>query len=142
MTGLLRLFRLSRYGLAGLALVLSVAADGKAQSNDWLLGAWSGTWKQADRSGPIAFTFREESGMLKWTMTIPVRGGTAEAEGVVTKFDASSAELEGKFTAHTLNGWLGSGYKVHVTGTTNALSGWAIAERTKSPTTVELTKGK
>ena len=93
---LLTLLRLSQYGLAVIALVLSLSADGNAQSQEWLLGNWSGTFRIGTlgaASNPATLTIRDEAGTLKWTWTGTPRAGTAVAEGIVTKADASSAEL-------------------------------------------------
>jgi hypothetical protein len=132
------------YGLASViaALVLSLVGDGHASSHEWLLGVWSGTFSQTGGSGPVTLTIRDEAGTLKWTWTATPRSGTAEAEGIVTEFDASSAEIEGKFTAHWINGYIGTGYKAILAGSPSTLSGSGITARGNVPTTMELTKRK
>jgi hypothetical protein len=68
--------------------------------------------------------------------------GTPPEEGIATKIDASSVELEGKFISHWVRGYVGIGLKMSLTGSLSALSGSPITERGNIPTTVELTKAK
>jgi hypothetical protein len=131
-----------RFGWIVVGLVLLLVGDGHASSHEWLLGVWSGTFTQQTGSGPCTLTVRDEAGKLKWTWTATPRGGKAEAEGVVTRFDASSAEIEGKFTSHWINGYLGTGLKMSLAGSPSRLSGSGVSERGNIPTTLELTKGK
>jgi hypothetical protein len=145
MTALLNVLRLSQCGWAVMALVLSLAADGNAQSQEWLLGMWSGTFRistLAGGSNPATLTIRDEAGTLKWTWTGTPRMGTAVAEGIVTKFDASSVELEGKFVSHWVPVFLGTGFRMSLTGSPSALSGSSISERSNTSATQEFTKGK
>lgn len=141
-----RLVRLSPCGLAVIALVLSVAADGVAQSHEWLLGRWSGTYGEATTpgmsSGSGTLTVREEAGTLKWTWTGVGRGGKTEAEGVVTKVDASSAELQGKLTFHYVPTFIGISVKLSLTLSPSGLSGTGWNEQLDSTGVWEFTKGK
>ncbi len=147
MTAPLRFFRLSQCGFAVIALVLSMAADGTAQSHEWLVGMWSGTYTQRVGATPVSgtatLTVREEAGTLKWTRTgESSREGKAVAEGVVTKVDASSAEFEGKYISHWLPRYIGTGTTMSLTRSPSGLSGGSMSELGRFPTTLELTKGK
>jgi hypothetical protein len=135
-------YRKSRLGWIILGLVLFLVGEGYASGYEWLLGVWSGTYTQTTTSGPATLTIRDEVGTLKWTFTATPRNGKAEAEGIVTTFDASSAEFEGKFTSHWISGYIGTGTKMILTGSPSALSGSSITERGNIPTALELTKGK
>lgn len=141
-----RLVRLSSCGLVVIALLLSVAANGNAQSHEWLLGNWSGTYGDAATpgvsSGSGTLTVREEAGTLKWTWTGVGRGGKTEAEGVVTKVDASSAELQGKLTFHYVPTFIGVSVKLSLTVSPSGLSGKGWNERLDSTGAWEFTRGK
>ena len=141
-----RLVRLSPCGLVVIALVLSVAADGDAQSHEWLLGNWSGTYREAATpgvsSGSGTLTVREEAGTLKWTWTGMGRGGKTEAEGVVTKADASSAELQGKLTFHYVPTFIGVSVRVRLAVSPSGLSGTGWNDQLDSTGVWEFTKEK
>src|SRR5512132_2868573 len=141
-----RLVRLSLCGLVLIALVLSVAADGNAQSHEWLLGNWSGTNREATTPGMSSasgtLTVREEAGTLKWTWTGVGRGGKSEAEGVVTKVDASSAELRGTLTFHYVPTFIGMNVKVSLTASPSGLSGTGWNDNVNSTSVWEFTKAK
>ena len=141
-----RLVRLSPCGLVVIALVLSVAADGSAQSHEWLLGDWSGTYREATTpgvsSGSGTLTVREEAGTLKWTWTGVGRGGKTEAEGVVTRVDASSAELQGKLTYHYVPTFIGVSVTVRLAVSPSGLSGTGWNDQLNSTGMWEFTKGK
>lgn len=142
MTAVLNVLRFSRCGWAVIALLLSIAADGNAQSHEWLVGLWSGTYTQLLRPVSCTLAVRDEGGKLQWTFTANRREGPFEAEGIVTKFDASSAELEGKFISHFTQDYVGTGFKMTLTGSPNTLSGSWITERGSIPATLKLIKGK
>jgi hypothetical protein len=142
-----RLVRLSQCNWVVIALVLSVAADGNAQSHKWLLGNWSGTFGDAatpgTSSGSGTLTVREEAGALIWTWTGVVSGaGKTEAEGVVTKVDASSAELQGKLTSHYVPTFIGVSVKVNLRTSPSGLSGTGWNEQINSTTAWQFTKKK
>ena len=138
--------RLSQCGLVVIALVLSVAADGNAQSHEWLLGNWSGTYGEAREPGISSasgtLTVREERGTLKWTWTGVGRGGKSEAEGVVTEVDASSAELRGTLTFHYVPTFIGMSVKVSLRDSPSGLSGTGWNDQINSTAVWEFTKGK
>ena len=128
-----RFVRLSQCALVVMALVLSVAADGNAQSHEWLLGNWAGTFGEATTpgmsSGSGTLTVREEAGTLKWTWTGVVSGaGKTEAEGVVTKVDASSAELQGKLTSHYIPTYSHL-HRCQREGESQGLTEWPVRDR-------------
>src|SRR4029453_12204885 len=142
-----RFVRLSQCALVVMALVLSVAADGNAQSHEWLLGNWAGTFGEPTTSGMSSgsgtLTVREEAGTLKWTWTGVVSGGgKTEAEGVVTKVDASSAELQGKLTSHYIPTFIGVSVKVSLRASPSGLSGTGWNEQINSTTAWQFTKAK
>lgn len=141
-----RFVRLSQCGLVVIALVLSVAADGNAQSHEWLLGNWAGTYSEATEPGISSasgtLTVREEGGTLKWTWTGVGRGGKSEAEGVVTKVDASSAELRGTLTFHFVPTFIGMSVKVSLTVSPSGLSGTGWNDQINPTAVWEFTKGK
>ena len=142
-----RFVRLSQCGWVVIALVLSVAADGNAQSHEWLLGKWSGPFGEAKTPGTSAgsgtLTVREEAGTLKWTWTGVVSGGgNIEAEGVVTKVDASSAELQGKLTFHYIPTFIGVSVKANFRPSPSGLSGTGWNDQINSTTAWELTREK
>ena len=141
-----RFVRLSQCGLVVIALVLSVAADGNAQSHEWLLGNWPGTYGEAAEPGISSasgtLTVREEGGTLKWTWTGVGRGGKSEAEGVVTKVDASSAELQGKLIFHYIRTFIGVSVKMSLRVSPSGLSGTGWNDQINSTIAWEFTKGK
>jgi len=141
-----RLVRLSQRGLVVIALVLSVAADGNAQSHEWLLGNWSGTYREATTPGISSasgtLTVREEAGTLKWTWTGVGTGGKSEAEGVVTKVDASSAELQGKLTSHFIPTFVGMSVRATLAVSPSGLSGTGWNDQINSTAVWEFTKRK
>ena len=142
-----RLVRLSQCGLVVIALVLAVAADGNAQSHKWLLGDWSGTFGKGTTAGTSSgsgtLTVREEAGTLKWTWTGVVSGqGKTEAEGIVTKVDASSAELQGKLIFHYIPTFIGVSVKMSLRVSPSGLSGAGWNDQINSTIPWEFTKGK
>lgn len=141
-----RIVRLSQWAVVVIALVLSVAADGNAQSHEWLLGNWSGTYSEATEPGISSasgtLTVREEGGTLKWTWTGVGRGGKSEAEGVVTNVDASSAELRGTLTFHYVPTFIGMSVKVSLRVSPSGLSGTGWNDKINSTAVWEFTKGK
>jgi hypothetical protein len=142
MKPLLRLLRLSQYGWAVIALVLSVAADGNAQSHEWLVGVWTGPVIQVGYTGSFTLTVREEGGNIKWMSVSEGRRNRYEAEGIVTRVDDSSAELEGKYIASTFTRNIGTGLKISVTRSSDSISALAMGERAQQPFEIKLTKGK
>jgi len=141
-TPLLRFFRFSLYGLGVIALVLSLAADGDAQSNEWLIGVWSSEGGIGALASRGTYTFRNEGGVLKWATTFEGRNFKMAAEGVVVSSDASSAELTGKYTSATNQEYVGSGVKVSLKGSPSALTGSGISEYGNRAWTMTLTKNK
>ena len=139
-----RIVRLSQWGVVVIALVLSVTADGNAQSHEWLLGDWSGTYSQPTEPGISSasgtLTVREEGGTLKWTWTGVGKGGKSEAEGVVTKVDASSAELQGKLTDHYVPTFIGMSVKVSLRVSPSGLSGTGWNDQINSTAVWQFTK--
>lgn len=142
MKALQRLLRVSQGGLAVIALVLTVAADGHAQSHDWLVGTWSGEGGFGTITLSGGYTFRNEDGVMKWTSTFEGRTFKSSAEGTVISSDASSAELAGKYVSASNPAYVGSGVKVSLKGSPSALSGSGISEYGNRPFTVTLTKNK
>ena len=134
--------RLAHFGWFLAAFMLSLVDGTDASGHDWLLGEWKGQYRRCTEVGAVTMTFRDEAGNVKWTWAAESREFTTAAEGVVTKADASSLELAGKYTAHQVTVLIGTAMRISLRGSASTLSGTGITERVNRPFGVELTKVK